>query len=158
MSASGEMIQVRPRPIVQEAIDAASAACDCTGTRALRVVLHAGVSAMWSAIRATPQRQVHTLDLTISALRRRWEGEADCSGLSATEWLRDLDAEVGAALDACAERSNTQWIEPVTAISAYVLAVIQGAVLRWLADGDDETTLVVLDDLVATLITKAVDR
>lgn len=152
------MIQVRPRPTVQEAIDTASAAIDCTGTRALRVLLHAGVSALWPAIKATPERQVRTLEATISALRRRWEGRADCAAdPSVAEVFRDLDAEVGAYLQLCAERSNTQWIEPVEAIAAYVVAVMQGTVMRWLADCDDETTLVVFDDLVSTLTTKAVE-
>ncbi len=152
------MIRTRPRPTVQEAIDTACAAVDCTGTRALRVLLHAGVSALWPAIKDSPERQVRTLEDTIAALRRRWEGRVDCvADPSVSELFRDLDAEVAAYLRLCAERSNTQWIEPVEAIAAYVVAVTQGVVLRWLADCDDETTLVIFDDLVSTLTAKAVE-
>ncbi len=152
------MIEVRPRPTVQEAIETASAAIDCTGTRALRVLLHAGVSALWPAIKAAPERQVRTLEATIAALRQRWEGRVDCvADPSVSEMFRDLDDEVTAYLQLCAERSGTQWIEPVEAIAAYVVAVTHGTVLRWLADCDDETTLVVFDDLVSTLTTKAVE-
>ncbi len=152
------MIRTRPRPAVREAVDTACAAIDCTGTRALRILLHAGVSVLWPSIKATPERQVRTLEKTIAALRRRWDGRVDCVADPAVSALfRDLDAEVAAYLQLCAERSQTQWIEPVEAIAAYVVAVMHGTILRWLADCDDEATLVVLDDLVSTLTTKAVD-
>lgn len=153
------MIRVRPRPTVQEAIETASAGIDCTGTRALRILLHAGVSVMWPAIKATPERQVRTLEATIAALRRRWETCGDRPpDSSGSELFHDMDVEVAAYLHLCAEQSNTQWLEPLEAISAYVVAVMQGTVMRWLAEGDDEVTLVVFDDLVSTLTTKAVER
>ncbi|WP_245662607.1 TetR family transcriptional regulator [Nocardia vermiculata] len=158
MSASGEMIRTRPRPAVQEAIETACGAVECDGTRKLRVLLHAGVSAVWPAIKAKPQRQIHTLEVAVAALRRRWEDRLDPADTPGPELFRELDAEVGAYLKLCAERSDTEWLEPVEAISAYVVAVMHGAVMRWLAEGDDEIILVVCDDLVSTLTTKAVCR
>lgn len=159
MNASGEIIEVRPHPTVEEAVDKAATAIDCTGTRALRVLLHAGVSVLWPAIKAAPHKQIRTYESTIAALRRRWANRNEPVADPAVAALfRDLDAEVGAFLRLCAERSNTEWLEPVEAIAAYSVAVMQGTVLRWLADCDDETTLVVLDDLVSSLSTKAVDR
>ncbi len=149
---------MRPHPTVEEAVELAAAAIDCTGTRALRVLLHAGVSALWPAIKAKPHRQIHTYESTIEALRRRWAERADpVAEPTVAARFRDLDAQVGAFLRLCADRSGTQWLEPVEAIAAYAVAVMQGTVLRWLADCDDETMLVVLDDLVSSLSTKAVD-
>lgn len=129
---------------------------DCAGTRKLRGLLHAGVTAVWSQVLAAPEQQVATLDDTIAALRSRWAGDPGRAEVVNSR-LRDLDAEVAATLSLCAERSDTEWIEPVDAISASVVALMQGTVLRWLADGDDEVTLIVLDDLVSILLTKAVE-
>ncbi|MCM6775799.1 TetR family transcriptional regulator [Nocardia sp. CDC159] len=159
VSASRQVIQVlRPRPAVERAVEQAAAALDYSGTRALRVLLHAGVSALWPAIKATPEKQVRSYESTIAALRRRWEAGGGCSPDSTVAALfRDLDAEVAAFLQLCADRSRTEWLEPVEAVAAYSVAVMQGTVLRWLADCDDETTLVVLDDLVSSLSTKAAD-
>ncbi|MQY19941.1 TetR family transcriptional regulator [Nocardia macrotermitis] len=153
------MTELRPRPALAEAVERARAELDFSGTRALRVLLHAGVSALWPAIKATPDRQVRIYEATISALRRRWDGQGESAvEESAVALFRQQEAEVTAFLRLCAERSETEWIEPVEAISAYAVAVVQGTVLRWLADGDDETTLVVLDDLVSSLSSRAVDK
>ena len=158
LSASGEIIEVRLRPAIGEAVEKAAASLDFTGTRALRVLLHAGVSALWPLIKAAPHRQICTYESTVAALRRRWDRLPDtvpdpvCAAL-----FEELDAEVAAFLELCAARSGAQWLEPVEAIAAYSVAVMQGTVLRWLADCNDETTLVVLDDLVSTVTTKAID-
>jgi hypothetical protein len=153
------MIETRPRPVLADAVDRACAELDYSGTRALRVLLHAGLSALWPAITATPERQVNIYETTIAALRRRWEGQDECAvDPAASALFRGQELEVAAFLRMCAERSGTEWIEPLEAISAYAVAVVQGTVLRWLADCDDETTLVVLDDLVSSLSTKAVDK
>ena len=159
MSASGEIVAVRPHPAVEEAVERAAAAIECTGTRALRVLLHAGVSALWPAIKARPHKQICTYESTIDALRQRWDERPDpVAEPTVAAQFRDLDTQVGAFLRLCAKRSGTEWLEPVEAIAAYAVAVMQGTVLRWLADCDDETMLVVLDDLVSSLSTKAVDQ
>lgn len=149
---------IRPRPAVAQAVEQAAAALDYTGTRALRVLLHAGVSAMWPSIKAAPDKHLRSYESAIAALRRRWGSRGECAADSvAAEMFRDLDAEAAAFLQLCAERSRTEWLEPVEAVAAYSVAVLQGTVLRWLADCDDETTLVVIDDLVSSLSTKAAD-
>ncbi|MRH91118.1 TetR family transcriptional regulator [Nocardia sp. SYP-A9097] len=142
-----------------EAIEKAAASLDITGSRALRVLLHAGVSTLWPMLKSTPDRQLSAYESTIAVLRRRWEGgQTVCvPDPEGSAMFRQLDQEVTEFLGLCAQRSGTQWLEPVDAIAAYLLAVIQGMVLRWLADCDDEISLVVLDDLVSYLSTKAVD-
>ncbi|MQY28652.1 TetR family transcriptional regulator [Nocardia aurantia] len=158
MSASREVI-ARPRPSIEIAVEKAAEALDCTGTRALRVLLHAGVSAFWPSITDAPEKQIRGYESTIAALRRRWENRGSCfSDPAITARFRDMDAEAVAFLNLCAERSATQWLEPVDSIAAYSLSVMQGAVLRWLATNDEETLLVVFDDLVTCLSAKAVDR
>jgi hypothetical protein len=159
LTVSGETIEARTGPVITEAVEKVAAELDFSGTRALRILLHTGINALWPAIKASPERQVRTYEATVAALRRRWEGRVGCGGEPAVSGaFRDQDAEIGAFLRLCADRSQTEWIEPVEAIAAYTVAVMQGTVLRWLADCNEDTTLVVLDDLVSSLTTRAVDK
>jgi hypothetical protein len=153
------MIEVRLRPTIVDAVERAAVSLDFVGTRALRVLLHAGISALWPSIQARPDKQIRGYEATIAALRRRWENRFGCVVEPTVSALfRDLDVETAEFLRLCAERSQTEWLEPVESVAAYTVALIQGTVLRWLADGDDETMLVVLDDLVSSLSAKAVER
>ncbi|MBF6194984.1 TetR family transcriptional regulator [Nocardia implantans] len=160
MSARGEVItEIRLRPAVIEAVEAAAATLDYTGLRALRVLLHAGVSAYWPLVKATPEKQIRSYEMTLQALRARWAVKTDCfPDPIATDFYREKDAEVTAFLEMCAELSGTQWLEPVEAIACNVVSIVQGTVLRWLADCNDETMLVVLDEMVSALATKATER
>ncbi|MGY4099492.1 TetR family transcriptional regulator [Nocardia sp. R16R-3T] len=158
MSVRGEIATVRLRPTICEAVEKAAASLDFTGVRALRVLLHAGVSAYWPLVKAAPARQARRYEATAHLLAERWEAQTECVGdPTAAALFREMDSEVASFLDLCAARSGAQWLEPVDAIAAYAVSVLQGAVLRWLADCNDETMLVVLDDLVSSLATRAVE-
>ncbi|MER7451606.1 TetR family transcriptional regulator [Nocardia beijingensis] len=159
MSARGEVItEIRLRPAVIEAVEAAAATLDYKGLRALRVLLHAGVSAYWPLVKATPEKQIKSYEMTLQALRARWAVKTDCfPDPIATDFYREKDAEVTAFLEMCAELSDTQWLEPVEAIACNVVSIVQGTVLRWLADCNDETMLVVLDEMVSGLAAKAAE-
>lgn len=126
--------------------------------RALRVLLHAGVSAYWPLVKAAPCKQVRAYEATVQTLRERWDTQTDClADPAATAVYRVMDSEVAAFLQLCADRSGVQWLEPVEAIATYAVSVLQGTVLRWLTDCNDETMLVVLDDLVSSLATRAAE-
>ncbi|MET7771255.1 TetR family transcriptional regulator [Nocardia sp. NPDC005366] len=158
MSARGEIAEVRLRPTICEAVEKAAASLDYTGVRALRVLLHAAVSAYWPSVKAAPAKQVQAYEATVHALRERWDGRPNCEpDPTAAAVFKDMDLEVAWFLDLCAARSGTQWLEPVDSIAAYTVSMLQGTVLRWLADCDDETALVVLDDLVSGLAGRATD-
>ncbi|MBH0775838.1 TetR family transcriptional regulator [Nocardia sp. NEAU-351] len=145
-------------PTICEAVEKAAASLDFAGVRALRVLLHAGVSAYWPEVKAAPTKQVRAYENTVRSLRERWDGAPGCvPDCAASVTFREMDADIATFLDLCAARSNTQWLEPVEAIAVYTVSVLQGTVLRWLADCDDETLLVVLDDLVSGLATRAAD-
>lgn len=150
--------EIRLRPAVIEAVEAAAATLDYKGLRALRVLLHAGVSAYWPLVKATPEKQIKSYETTLQALRARWAVKTECfPDPIATDFYREKDAEVTAFLEMCAELSDTQWLEPVEAIACNVVSIVQGTVLRWLADCNDETMLVVLDEMVSGLATKAAE-
>lgn len=157
VSVRGEMVKTRLRPAISTAVEQAAASLDHGGVRGLRVLLHAGMSACWPAVRSAPVKQVRAYEHAVRALRMRWESGAGCAEPDARDVFRELDREMAAFLELCAERSGVQWLEPVEAIAAYAVSVLQGTVLRWLADCDDETMLVVLDDLVSSLAGRAVE-
>ncbi|WP_228788270.1 TetR family transcriptional regulator [Nocardia farcinica] len=158
MSARGETVEGRLRPTICVAVEKAAASLDHTGVRALRVLLHAGVSAYWPQIKQAPYQQIRAYESTVKTIRERWEVSSECvpDPVAATTFHR-MDAEIVTFLELCADLSGTQWLEPVDAIAAYCVSMLQGTMLRWLACCDDETTLVVLDDLVSGLTSRAVE-
>ncbi|WP_254854120.1 TetR family transcriptional regulator [Nocardia donostiensis] len=157
MSARGEILEHRLLPAICDAVEKAAASLDITGVRALRVLLHAGLSAYWPLIQSSPEQQVLAYEEIVRRLRRHWETTPDgVPDPVASAEFRAKGDEICVFLELCAQRSGTQWLEPVDSIAAYSMSVIQGTVLRWLADCDDETILVVFDDLVSSLATKAV--
>jgi hypothetical protein len=152
------LVEARLRPTVCEAVENAAASLDMTGVRALRVLLHAGFSAYWPLVKATPAKQLQAYEEAVQQLREQWDGDAGAAPAAPGSALfQDMDAEVCVFLELCARLAGAQWLEPVEAIAAYVVSVMQGAILRWLADRDDETILVVLDDVVSSLATRAAD-
>ncbi|WP_433629413.1 TetR family transcriptional regulator [Nocardia sp. CA-120079] len=158
MSVRGEIAAVRLRPTICEAVEKAAASLDFTGVRALRVLLHAGVSAYWPLVKAAPAKQARRYEATAHQLAERWEAQPDCvADPQAAALFQEMDSEVASFLDLCADRSGAQWLEPTDAIAAYVVSMLQGTVLRWLADCNDETMLVVLDDLVSSLAARAAE-
>ncbi|WP_040782078.1 hypothetical protein [Nocardia pneumoniae] len=160
MSAGGEVItKDRLRPAIREAVEAAAATLDYTGVRALRVLLHAGVSAYWPLITEAPTKHIEAYEAAVQLLRARWDMRTDrVADPIASAAYQGMETEVAAFLELCAERSGTQWLEPVESISAYVVSLVRGAILRWLADCNDEAMLVVLDDLVGAMAAKGIDR
>lgn len=122
------------------------------------MLLHAGASAYWPLVKAEPAKQARAYEATAHQLVERWDGQTECvADPKASALFREMDSEAASFLALCADRSGTQWLEPVDAIATYAVSVLQGTVLRWLADCNDETTLVVLDDLVSSLATRAVE-
>ncbi|GAA5041903.1 TetR family transcriptional regulator [Nocardia callitridis] len=157
MSTRGDIAEVRLRPTICEAVEKAAASLDDSGVRALRVLLHSGVSVYWPMIKAAPTKQIRAYERTVRKLCERWEASADAVAEPVNDDpYRHADDVVVYFLELCAERSGTKWLEPVDAIGAYVVSVLQGVVLRWLADDDDEAMLVVLDDLVTSVSARAV--
>ncbi|MGW0181923.1 TetR family transcriptional regulator [Nocardia sp. NPDC003345] len=158
MGVRGEIAEVRLRSAVREAVDHADAVSDCTGLRALRVLLHAGVSAYWPLVKARPVQQIHAYEKTVQTLCQHWDSRDDyVPDPVISQRQRAQQRDVVEWLELCAARSGTRWIEPVDSVAAYVITVVQGSVLRWLADCDDEAILVAFDDLVSNLVTRAID-
>lgn len=158
MGVRGEIAEVRIRSAVREAVDHADAVLDFAGLRALRVLLHAGVSAYWPLVKSAPVQQIHAYEKTVQTLCAHWDSQAGyVPDPVVSQRQRAQQRDVVEWLELCAARSGTHWIEPVESVAAYVITVVQGSVLRWLADCDDEAILVAFDDLVSNLVTRAIE-
>jgi AcrR family transcriptional regulator len=159
LAAMGDMIVLHLSTAMRDAVAKAAASLDVDGVRALRILLHSGMSAIWPLIESTPHEQILTYELTIHALRYRWNTAATNSSadLVAREQYRMMDVEAQAFLQQCAALSKTKWLEPVSAIATFALSLLQGMILRWLVDGNDEVMITLLDDLVATVSSKATE-
>lgn len=158
MSISRELAETSLRPDVCRAVEQAAQSSGAVGVRALRVYLHAGLSAYWPLVKAAPARRVAAYEAALQTLRHRWSASGETVGdPTAVAMFREMDAEAADFLGLCARLSGTQWLEPLDSVAGYVVSVFHGAVLRWLADGNDETILVVIDDLVGCLSLKAVE-
>lgn len=144
---------------IEEAVETAAGNLDCAGPRALRILLHAGASVAWRLLSATSEQQVNRYERMVAALRQQPDasgGPAESGRRATRAALRAMDDHIVMLLQRCAKLSGTQWLEPVESIALYVGAVIQGTVLRWLADPDEEAVLVLVDDLVCCVAAKAV--
>lgn len=96
------------RPTICEAVEKAAASLDHTGVRALRVLLHAGVSAYWPQIKQAPYQQIRAYESTVKTIRERWEVSSECvpDPVAATTFHR-MDAEIVTFLELCADLSGT---------------------------------------------------
>jgi len=123
------------------------------------VLLHAGVSAYWPLVKAAPAKQIRAYEATVQTLRQRWDLQTELSRRPGRVRRvpkdgyrgRDVPGPMCRALGrpvAGAGRGHRRLCG---------VSVLQGTVLRWLADCNDETTLVVLDDLVSSLATRATE-
>ncbi|MFD1811621.1 TetR/AcrR family transcriptional regulator [Rhodococcus gannanensis] len=157
VAAMGEALVLQLSQALRYAFGQARADESETGIRALKGLLHSGLSAMWPIIEATPDRQLLTYEITAYGLRQQAAG-AELAGAIANNQYATMDAEAVAFLESCAEHSGTRWTEPVPHIARFALAVIDGIVLRWLVDRDGEAVVAELDDLVQMVTRKAVEN
>ncbi|MFD4181852.1 TetR/AcrR family transcriptional regulator [Rhodococcus sp. NPDC058514] len=129
---------------------------DLRGRQGVYLLLRTGLEWGWPAIEANPERRLLTYEITTHALRHRAAGSTR-AGAIAVEQRERMTAEVADFLEECAQRTRTSWAEPVSAITRFGLAALDGLVLRWLVDRDTEAMNYHLDGLARIIADKAVD-
>lgn len=127
------------------------------GLDGLRELLHAGLKEMWPTLEATAGSQLLTYEITAYSLRHRANGAA-ASGDIAGRQYRRMDERADHFLRTCAERSGTEWTEPIPNLSRLALAFLDGLVLRWLVDRDNAAVLADLENLAGIIAARAVER
>ncbi|MFI6870383.1 TetR/AcrR family transcriptional regulator [Nocardia sp. NPDC050406] len=122
-----------------------------SGKEALQKLIRAGLELMWQGVEATPERQLLTYETTTYALR---ESEQTPAKLAiAREQYAFNDSTVGDIIEHAREATDNQWTVPVGTISRFMLAAIDGIVLRWLVDNDSAAVREQLD-LLARMVTE----
>ncbi|WP_067670032.1 TetR/AcrR family transcriptional regulator [Nocardia miyunensis] len=124
-----------------------------SGKESLQNLVRASLELLWLNIEATPERQLLTYETTTYALR---ESEQTPAKLAiAREQYTFNDSTVGDVLEHARDATGTRWSVPVTTLSRFTLAVIDGIVLRWLVDNDSEAVRAQLDVLAEMITTYA---
>jgi AcrR family transcriptional regulator len=120
-----------------------------TGVHALRNLLRACLAVMWLNVEAGRSRQQLTYEVTVYALR---EGARTPPKLAiARDQYVFQDANVAIIIEHARVGTSTKWTVPVETLSRFILASIDGIVLRWLLDDDSAAAREALD-LVATAV------
>jgi|GEM_PF-149045 len=99
------------------------------------VLIQRAIDQLWGAISATPGAQLLTFELTTYSLRHPEVRQVS---------VNQVVASHGAArqiLDALATAADIEWTVPLETLARLVTAKLDGLVLAWLADGDNETAL-----------------
>ena len=111
----------------------------------LRDALRDGMRGLWTTAARRPDQQLVMYELTCLSLRDpalaglgKWQYE--CYFQAAAQFLEDLAAAAG-----------TQWRLPIPVASRMFVTFIDGVILGWLADRNDEQALDALDGFVDQL-------
>ncbi|WP_255221977.1 TetR/AcrR family transcriptional regulator [Nocardia otitidiscaviarum] len=120
-----------------------------SGKESLQKLIRAGLELMWQNVEATPERQLLTYETTTYALR---ESEQTPAKLAiAREQYAFNDSTVADIIEHAREATGTRWSAPVGVISRFMLAAIDGIVLRWLVDNDSAAVREQMDLLAQTV-------
>ncbi|WP_280783915.1 TetR/AcrR family transcriptional regulator [Rhodococcus opacus] len=124
------------------------------GLPGLRQLLSVGIGGMWPIIRATPDRQLLTYEITAHSLRR---AATDPTTAAAVRQYQTMDDEAVRFLEVCAELTGVSWRTSAADVARFALAGLDGLVLRWLVDRDDDAIIAALDDLAEIITAKATE-
>jgi hypothetical protein len=126
------------------------------GLPGLRQLLSAGIGGMWPIIRATPDRQLLTYEITAHSLRRAATEPTPAAAVAARQY-QTMDDEAVRFLEVCAELTGVSWRTSAADVARFALAGLDGLVLRWLVDRDDDAIIAALDDLAEIITAKATE-
>ena len=157
VTAMGEGLIVDITGALHAALNAAVDACELTGTRGLRELLHSGLSAVWPIAERSADRQLLSYEIKTYLLRHRALGSEQAAALASGQY-RIRDTEAFEFFSRAAEHTGTRWLEPVDSVARFGMATVDGLILRWLVDRDDIAVIAALDDLAGVIAAKAVER
>jgi hypothetical protein len=107
------------------------------------------IDLLWGAITATHDAQLLTYELTTYSLRH-----PELRQVSATQYVESHDA-AREFLTALADSADIEWTVPLETLTRMVTATVDGVVIAWLADGNDDAARGVLDEFGKYLATCA---
>ncbi len=119
--------------LIAEAVESETSVLDVpTGVDApLEDVLVAGLRAYLEGLKADPHRERAMLELTQHTVR-----DPDTRALAVRQYER-YRMLARRSLEAAAERTGSEWLDPVDVLAAQLVALTDGLTLGWLVDEDD---------------------
>lgn len=138
--------------LVVEGEDAAAAASLALDAPDLRSAVRGVLGAYLDLVRADPGREQAMFELTQHALRSPALADLPAAQYEAYRGL------VRRLLEAGADRYRVRWDIPVDDLAGLVVALTDGATLRWLADRDDAAAERLLDLAADTITAHAKER
>lgn len=109
-------------------------------------VLFALLTAMWEALESTRGLQLLTYELTVTSLRA-----PELAGVAMSQY-ESSRAAAAAVLTHAATLAGVTWNRPLDELARFVVAVIDGAALAWLVDGDADAARQILGTVIAHLV------
>jgi len=113
------------------------------------VLIKRAIDVLWSAIAATHDAQLLSDELTTYSLRH-----PELRQVSVTQYVESHDA-AREFLAALADSADIEWTVPPETLTRIVTTAVDGVVIAWLADGDDEAARAVLGEFGKYLATCA---
>ncbi|MEZ0067807.1 AcrR family transcriptional regulator [Streptacidiphilus sp. MAP12-20] len=113
--------------------------------RSPRGIIRGTLHAYWDQVRARPDEQMVTYELTQYALRQ--PGLAEVARRQYQHYLTLYSDH----LEAIAQVAGIRWTVPVPVLARYGLGLMDGLTLNWLIDRDDVQASAALDEYAAYL-------
>ena len=107
----------------------------------------AAITTRWEAMRAHRGVQLLSFELTTQGLRN-----PELRGVATAQRERNLRA-AHEMLDEAAAVANIRWTVPIQLLARFSVAAMDGVVLAWLVDDDDEAARAALSSLTTHLTT-----
>ncbi|MHA3701703.1 TetR/AcrR family transcriptional regulator [Jatrophihabitans sp. YIM 134969] len=123
-----------------------AAATVSVGGGKLEDVLLSGIRSLWRTLERSGDRQLLTYEITLMALRQEPLRDA------ARRQYEESHAAVRDFLVAAEGSTGRRWRVPVDQVAAFVLAQLDGVVLRWLVDRDTRTARRGLETLARLVV------
>jgi TetR/AcrR family transcriptional regulator, acrEF/envCD operon repressor len=144
-----ELVKALSMELRDSADQATELRAGVTGVGALEDLLRIALAALWHDVEASRDRQLLTYETTTYALREG--GQTPGKLRIAREQYEFNDATLADLLEKLRHATATEWTVPLHILSRLSLSLIDGLVLRWLVDEDNEAAHQQLDQ-VASLV------
>ncbi|MCX5045712.1 TetR/AcrR family transcriptional regulator [Aldersonia sp. NBC_00410] len=142
-----ELVKALSMELRDSADQATELRAGVTGVGALEDLLRIALAALWHDVEASRDRQLLTYETTTYALREG--GQTPGKLRIAREQYEFNDDTMADLLEKLRMATDTEWTLPLASLSRLSLAMLDGLVLRWLVDEDNQAAHDQLDRMAS---------
>jgi TetR/AcrR family transcriptional regulator, acrEF/envCD operon repressor len=142
-----ELVKALSMELRDSADQATELRAGVTGVGALEDLLRIALAALWHDVEASRDRQLLTYETTTYALREG--GQTPGKLRIAREQYEFNDDTMADLLEKLRTATETEWTLPLSSLSRLSLAMLDGLVLRWLVDEDNQAAHDQLDQMAS---------